>query len=179
MLETTDLLLIPYSPQQLLALINEPHRFEEIGGFPAADGLRSFIISDDVSPVFLELLRGAREADPWIYGFAIVLREKRCIIGNAAFKGPPDDEGVVEVGYGIVPQFQGRGYASAATQALLEFATADQSVRIVRAHTLPERSASTRVLEKCGFEFIGEVVDPEDGPVWRWELWCARWRATS
>ena len=34
---------------------------------------------------------------------------------------------------------------------------------------LPEATASTRVLRKCGFVHIGEVVDPEDGPVWRWE----------
>jgi [ribosomal protein S5]-alanine N-acetyltransferase len=60
-------------------------------------------------------------------------------------------------------------FGSLPTQALVEFAAADQGVRIVRAHTLPERNASTRVLEKCGFEFTGEVVDPEDGPVWRWE----------
>jgi len=26
-----------------------------------------------------------------------------------------------------------------------------------------------RVLECCGFECVGEVMDPEDGLVWRWE----------
>ena len=39
----------------------------------------------------------------------------------------------------------------------------------VRAHTLPQPSASTRVLTKCGFRHIGAVIDPEDGLVWRWE----------
>ncbi len=37
------------------------------------------------------------------------------------------------------------------------------------AHTLPAPNASTRVLAKCGFERTGEVEDPEDGLVWRWE----------
>jgi RimJ/RimL family protein N-acetyltransferase len=41
--------------------------------------------------------------------------------------------------------------------------------RTIRAHTMPEQNASTRVLEKCGFRWLGEVVDPEDGAVWRWE----------
>ena len=45
----------------------------------------------------------------------------------------------------------------------------DSAVRLVRAHTLPERNASTRVLEKNGFRLVGPVVDPEDGPVFRWE----------
>jgi RimJ/RimL family protein N-acetyltransferase len=40
---------------------------------------------------------------------------------------------------------------------------------LIRAHTLPEMNASCRVLEKAGFKRLGEVIDPEDGLVWRWE----------
>jgi [ribosomal protein S5]-alanine N-acetyltransferase len=39
----------------------------------------------------------------------------------------------------------------------------------VRAHTRPTPNASTPVLTKCWFARVGDVVDPEDGPVWRWE----------
>jgi len=53
--------------------------------------------------------------------------------------------------------------------ALVRFAFASEHVQLVRAHTLPVSNPSTRVLLKCGFRDIGEVVDPEDGPVWRWE----------
>lgn len=42
-------------------------------------------------------------------------------------------------------------------------------VRPVRAHTLPEFNASTWVLGECGFDFVGEVADPDDGAVWLWE----------
>jgi len=40
----------------------------------------------------------------------------------------------------------------------------------VIAHTLPETNASTRVLEKVGMNFVGEVIDPDDGRVWRWQM---------
>ena len=63
----------------------------------------------------------------------------------------------------------GEGYATEAAEALVIFAFSSDQVRVVRAHTLPEANASTRVLTKCGFRFIGEVIDPEDGLVWRWE----------
>ncbi len=33
-----------------------------------------------------------------------------------------------------------------------------------------QENASTRVLTKCKFKWVGEVMDPEDGLVWRWEL---------
>ena len=57
-------------------------------------------------------------------------------------------------------------------QALAHYAFRSGRVSLVRAHTLPQENASTRVLTKCGFDFVGEVIDPEDGLVWRWELPC-------
>ena len=111
----------------------------------------------------------AAAADPWAYGFAVVPREGRSVIGTVGFKGPPDAAGVVEVAYGIVPAFRGQGYATEAATAAVEFAFADARVRRARAHTLPTPNASTRVLARCGFERTPDVVDPDDGPVWRWE----------
>jgi len=40
---------------------------------------------------------------------------------------------------------------------------------LVRAHTKADNAASARVLAKCGFLRTGEVIDPEDGLVSRWE----------
>lgn len=40
----------------------------------------------------------------------------------------------------------------------------------VAAHTLPSGIASQRVLLKAGFHKSGELVDPEDGLVWRYEV---------
>ena len=76
---------------------------------------------------------------------------------------------MVEIAYGIAPDFQGQGYATEAAQAGIGFAFSCEEVRVIRAHTLPTPNASTRVLLKCGFQRKGEIVDPEDGLVWRWE----------
>ena len=168
-LETSRLTLLPCTPEQLLALIEQPERFEELTGFPVADGLHEFYKSDDVSPKWLAALRSATGPDPWRHGFFVVHREQRRVIGSAGFKGPPDSSGMIEIAYGIVPDSQGQGYATEAAMALVDFAVASGEVRLVRAHTLPVANASTRVLLKCGFRHTDSVVDPEDGPVWRWE----------
>ena len=168
-LETPHLTLLPCAPEHLLTLIDQPDRFEQVVGLPAADGLHGFYVSDDVSPDWLAALRSSSGPDPWRHGFFVVHRESRAVIGSAGFKGPPDPAGTVEVAYGIVPAFEGRGYATEAAQALVAFAFASGPVRLVRAHTLPEANASTRVLLKCGFCHVGAVLDPDDGPVWRWE----------
>lgn len=168
-IETVHLRLIPFSSENLLALIESNSCFEESFGLPAAEGLRAFYVSDEISAAWLEQLRTSTGADPWVHGFAIVHQDSGSVIGSVGFKGPPNEEGMVEIAYGIVPDSQGLGHATEATEAGIAFAFEDGRVRLVRAHTLPTPNASTRVLKKCGFEHIGEVVDPEDGPVWQWE----------
>src|SRR5256885_2295611 len=109
-IETARLQLLPYAPEHLLALLEGVPQFEERIGLRAADGLRDFYLSDDVSPAWLAQLRASTTTDPWAHGFAVVDPESRSVIGSAGFKGPPDEEGVVEIAYGIVPGCQGRGY---------------------------------------------------------------------
>ena len=90
------------------------------------------------------------------------------LVGNGGWKGPPVD-GAVELGYAVAPSRQRRGIATAAVRELIDRARA-ADVETVLAHTLPHPSPSTTVLERCGFELAGETVDPDEGPVWRWEL---------
>lgn len=169
--DTPRLTLLAYKPEQLLTLIEHPEQFEEIVALTPADGLRGFYVSGDLSPQWLERLRNSvgQGPDPWRHGFWIIEKETGQIIGGAGFKGAPDADGVIEIAYGIVPSREGRGYATEAARALIHFAGKDPRVRLMRAHTLPTANASTRVLKKCGFAHVGDVVDPEDGPVWRWE----------
>lgn len=160
---------MPIGPEHLRTLIEAPAQFAEGFGFPAAEGLRDFFVSDEVSSTWVDHLRTSSGANPWVFGFAAVEREADLVIGTAAFKGPPDEAGSVEIAYGVVPQFEGRGYATEAAEALLTFALADTRVAVVRAHTRSASNASARVLVKCGFADLDDVVDPEDGVVRRWE----------
>jgi len=153
----------------MLALIQGPDSYERSFGSPPAAGLRDFIVSKDVSPDYLARLDASTEADPWTHGFGLIHTDTGAVIGFGGFKGPPGADGVVEIAYGVVPDYQGKGFATEAAQALVAYAFNSGRVRMVRAHTLPEPNASTRVLARCGFRHMGEVTDPEDGLVWRWE----------
>ncbi|HYM21823.1 MAG TPA: GNAT family N-acetyltransferase [Vicinamibacterales bacterium] len=166
---TDNLMLRPLFPAELLALREGDEQFAVESALEPADGLRAMLVSDEVSPAWLERLRAAADRDPWQFGFVVLETMTGVALGMAGFKGPPDDHGVVEIAYGIVPEYRGRGYATEAAGGLVEYASKDERVRRIRAHTLPERNASTSVLAKNGFELLGEVEDPEDGRVWRWE----------
>ena len=123
----------------------------------------------ELSADWLARLRTSNLADQWTLGFSLVHLETDTVVGTCGFKGPPTADGVVEIAYGVSPDYQGKGYATEAAQSLTDYAFSSGKVRVVRAHTRPEPNASTRVLTKCGFRRSGEVIDPEDGLVWRWE----------
>ena len=83
----------------------------------------------------------------------VVERASGLVVGGIGFFGPPLG-GEAEIGYGIVPSRQGRGYATEAVQAMLAMAWADSRVRTVVAGTDPGNAASQRVLEKAGFRRV-------------------------
>ncbi len=168
-LKTKRLRLVPHAPEHLRALIQGPEDYARSSGMTPASGLRDFIVSKDVSPEWLAALQNATGADPWTYGFALVHQESETVIGTAGFTGPPDADGIVEIAYGIVPDYQGQGYATEAAGTLVAWAAKYGPARVVRAHTLPQGNASTRVLEKCGFRRVSDLIHPTDGLVWRWE----------
>ena len=122
----------------------------------------------EVSPEWLARMRSSAPS-PWTHGFTVIESASKTAVGSGGFKGPPDSEGMVEIAYGIDETHRGRGYAKEVAAALVDYAKSARA-RVIRAHTRPENNASAHVLAHCGFERIGEVVDPEDGLVWRWDL---------
>ncbi len=102
---------------------------------------------------------------PWIGYF---VKENGVLVGSGAFKGEPINS-IVEIAYGTFEKFRNQGIGAAICNALVNLALqTDPSVKI-RARTLPEKNFSTRILEKNNFQFLGIVIDQEDGDVWEWE----------
>ena len=115
-------------------------------------------------PMYLE----SPDAPPSWGGVAVELATNRAV-GGAGCKGMPDASGRVEIGYGLSPEAQGRGYATELVEALVDWLLARPEVSAVTAETVVENRASQRVLEKCGFVRVGERTDEEDGPLYLWE----------
>ncbi|MEM1027231.1 MAG: GNAT family N-acetyltransferase [Planctomycetota bacterium] len=102
-------------------------------------------------------------------GYVVFDTQREQAVGSCGFKAPPNESETVEIAYFTYPGHAGRGVATAMANHLVALADGQPTVRRVIAHTMPEPSASTRVLEKTGFTRVGEVDDPDDGCVWRWE----------
>ena len=103
-------------------------------------------------------------------GYLAIEPEGRRLVGMCAFKGRPSDAGEIEIAYETAPRFEGLGYATQMARALVVIAFRAPEVRQVIAHTLPDSCVSTRVLRNAGLHLDGEVFDPTNGRVWRWEI---------
>lgn len=106
--------------------------------------------------VLLASLGLGPQGAPWV-PWQIVEFASGLAIGGAGFMSAPDD-GCVEIGYGIAPAYQRRGYATEAVGGLVALAS-DNGVYVVQAATDPGNVASQRVLQRSGFAHVGMRLD--------------------
>jgi RimJ/RimL family protein N-acetyltransferase len=154
--------VVPATAEDLHLLRDCPARFEATRGLRVEPGWSPF---DGALDGGLDML--AHGVPPQWATHLFVHRPDAAVIGIGGFTGPPV-EGTAEIGYAMAPAYRRRGLATEAATRLLA-AAARGGATTVRAHTLAQDSASTRVLVRLGFRRTAEIHDPEDGPLWRWE----------
>jgi ribosomal-protein-alanine N-acetyltransferase len=131
-------------------------------------------IGATISPSWLKdnawlLARRARQvrenpaSEPWLLRPIVVRRGAHPVAGTINFHAAPDERGMVEVGYVLLPPFRGRGYAIEAVRALFAWAERDPRVTVFRASISPDNERSLHLIGKLGFVRVGEQSDPEDG----------------
>lgn len=123
---------------------------------------------DSFAPAALRWKANPSLRDWWVH--LIVYRPDNLLIGSCGYKGAPDAQGQVEIGYEIRPSHRTLGLATEAARALVENAFNHADVHRVTAHTLPEESHSSQLLQTIGFVRTDDFQDPDDGLMWRWEL---------
>ncbi len=134
----------------------------------AADLLGARLSPEWPQPDLVEALPVFAAAEPKQEGFwawVIIERAANAVVGDVGFVGPPGEDGTVEIGYSVVPARRGRGYASEAARAVVDWALGQPGVRSVVAGCDPDNVPSIRILERLGFARTGE----RDGHL-RWRL---------
>lgn len=89
----------------------------------------------------------------WFTYWLVVIQEGNVGAGLVGFKGFPDGAGSTEIGYGLDPAYQGKGYMSEAIQGLVDWAFAHPFCRVITASEV-ENPASRRLLERLGAQLL-------------------------
>lgn len=112
------------------------------------------------------------QGEGW-YGWALLANEGERspprLVGIAALIGRPDEDGDVELAFGLLPEFRGRGYGEQTVCALAQWAFANSAQRVI-AHLDPEDGIAAHTLSTSGFRDIGDAPYPG---VARWALSAA------
>ncbi|MEN6407942.1 MAG: GNAT family protein [Thermoguttaceae bacterium] len=124
----------------------------------------------DALPLFLEWIEAAPDRVGWYVWYATMRASQEAqdmlagdvgdiLMASAGFKGPPQD-GTVEIGYSVLPRFQGHGYAAEMVRALIDWAFAQPRVLRVIAETTEDNVPSMRLLNRLGFARTKPAVEP-------------------
>lgn len=102
---------------------------------------------------------------PWL-GRAMVLTDElgvRRVVGSIGFHGPPDEEGRLEVGYSVDPDFRRRGFAREAIQSMFDWAASTHGIHRFIASISPANEPSLRLAAVFAFVQTGSHIDDVDG----------------
>ena len=169
-IDTPRLRLIPFQLPQAAALERGRTELAALLGVQIPAGWPRFAEAYTTENFQAPAVASAEEPHATTWGSYLFLhRDRPLLVGSGGFKGPPVD-GAVEFGYEIAPELENQGFATEAASALIATAFSVPDVSFVVAHTLPERNASTRVLEKAGMQLVGSIDDPDEGTIWQWRL---------
>lgn len=84
----------------------------------------------------------------------VIHRDTNQVVGDIGFKGKPDENNCVEIGYGIVPKLQNNGFATEAVSGIINWALASGKFDKITAECLKENLPSIKVLEKVGMNNV-------------------------
>jgi RimJ/RimL family protein N-acetyltransferase len=162
-IETERLILVPLTPGQLGLWVENIPALEE--------NLRCSYKAEPMQGLFLEIVKkqlSAAEKDPEHYLYHsfwfLIRKEDRTVVGSADFKNVPDNNGEIEIGYGLGDRFEHKGYMTEAVHAMCEWALKQKNVTRITAETDIGSVASQHILQRCGFS-----IRTSGNTLW-WEL---------
>jgi len=158
-IETQRLLIKPLSKQELSNYV--------LSDFSLEDSLKlvhqARIVNDRVKNAIelkiLPKLTGQIPHDWFVTFWTVIHKEQQVMVADVCFKGPPNANGEIEIGYGTYPDFERNGLMTEAVGRIIEWAFQQVNVTSILAETDPENSASHRVLEKNGVLVQGQKSD--------------------
>ncbi|MGN6509198.1 MAG: GNAT family N-acetyltransferase [Chitinophaga sp.] len=166
MIQTTRLQLLPCTLKFFEAVLQGNEALAQLLGADVPEDWTEF---PEMVLVAYDKMRNDPALLGWFFYLAVHRADNR-LIGTASFKGRPDANGVVEIGYEVSVAYREQGYATEIAQTLIRFAFSHPQVTKVIAHTEEEYNAAVKVLQKAGMRFAGAVHGADAGELWRWEI---------
>ena len=165
----------PLVTERLLLRRSRPEDAEPISAYRSDPNVNRYQGWDRTDPASIraEIVemesRQPGGAGGWVQ-FTVEERAGGRLVGDVGISAADDEPGVAKIGYTIAPAFQGRGYATEAVRALVDYAFETLGAERVRAFAAAENVPSLRVAENAGLSLVERFEHRHGGEVVRYEL---------
>jgi len=150
-LETKKLKLIPLDVHNLRYSIKDRQKMERNLGVKITNTELEEPVKTTMRTSLKMVLENKKDY-LWFTSWEIVLKKENRIIGGLCFKDCPDQQGRVEIAYGMQDEYRCKGYATEAVKGLINWAFSFNNITEIIAETEKDNLPSHRVLEKVGME---------------------------
>jgi RimJ/RimL family protein N-acetyltransferase len=127
-----------------------------------SDPYKYFLNNRNPIPYRINQVRKNPEVAKYLLRVA-VLRESMEIIGSAGFHNLPDQNGMIEIGFGIDAAFQNKGYGKQLLHGMWNWVVKEPRVKTLRYTVSPSNLISKQIIQKLEFNLVGEQLDDVDG----------------
>ncbi len=110
---------------------------------------------EDTRKFVNEMVLQASESPRYKFDLAICLKDSDLLIGGCGIRREAEASHIANLGWAINPEFQSRGYATEAAQALIRFGFAKLQLLMIYATCDARNTASFKVMEKLGMQRVG------------------------
>jgi len=104
----------------------------------------------DEATAFIEKINLGIKNNEWIY-WTVTLKEDPKLIGTICLWNFNIDKTKADLGYELLPEYQGKGYMTEAIKAVLNYGIHDLQLAEVEAEVDPANKASVKLLDKFNF----------------------------
>jgi ribosomal-protein-alanine N-acetyltransferase len=102
-------------------------------------------------------------ADGGGFYWAITLKENNELIGTICYWNLEPAEDKAEIGYELLPDYQGQGYMTEAVDAVFAFGFESLNFKLITAFPVADNLSSAKLLERRGFVLAGDFIDNDSG----------------
>jgi ribosomal-protein-alanine N-acetyltransferase len=142
-----------------------------------SDPHKYFLNNRNPIPYRINQVRKDPEVAKYLLRVAI-LKQSMEIIGSAGFHNLPDENGMIEIGFGIDPTFQNKGYGKQLLHGMWNWVVKEPGVQTLRYTVSPDNLVSQHIIKKLGFNLVGEQIDEKDGLEQIYELSAEKYQST-
>jgi ribosomal-protein-alanine N-acetyltransferase len=161
--------LVALTVEQLGLYLAAPQELEQELRFPVSRRIVTDRVRGAIEMKLSKMALVKENDHPWVTYWLIVVDsltgDGPFGAGLLGFKGCPDRNGEVEIGYGIDPDYQNKGHTTEAVRAMIAWAFQEpRCMSVVAPNTQRVNLASNRVLAKVGMRIYAET---DDALFWR------------